>query len=266
MIRISDLDMVCPMCQKNDWCLVSDDGSACICTRVSEGAAKKCGKAGWLHILKPGEFAPKKHKQKPKPPINWQALIDLYVDKLRNSSMVLDIGIKQQTLADFCIGWTGDAFSFPMRDETTLPVGMQVRFRDGKKMTVKGSQVGLFIPNEMRIEDILVICEGLSDTAVFHELGIAAIGRYNCNSCGEMILNYLKWLPQVPNIVLVGDNDPAGMDGVKGLKELLLHNEIESLVVAPSKYNDVREAYTKGGLTKDRFYQILRKQLETKHG
>lgn len=42
----------CPICGKPDWCLVAPDGSAAICQRVTEGAVKKCGEAGWLHVLR----------------------------------------------------------------------------------------------------------------------------------------------------------------------------------------------------------------------
>jgi len=41
----------CPVCGKPDWCLVAPDGSAAICPRVKEGALRKCGDAGYLHIL-----------------------------------------------------------------------------------------------------------------------------------------------------------------------------------------------------------------------
>ena len=42
----------CPVCGKPDWCLVAEDGSAAICARIEEGSVKRCGDAGWLHILR----------------------------------------------------------------------------------------------------------------------------------------------------------------------------------------------------------------------
>ena len=41
----------CPVCGKNDWCLVSLDESAVICPRTERGAIKRIGEAGWLHVL-----------------------------------------------------------------------------------------------------------------------------------------------------------------------------------------------------------------------
>src|SRR5437879_4269411 len=40
----------CPICEKPDWCLRAEDGSAAICSRIE--SAKRCGEAGWLHVLR----------------------------------------------------------------------------------------------------------------------------------------------------------------------------------------------------------------------
>jgi len=261
MLRISDLDVVCPICSKPDYCLMSDDGLACICTRISAGSVKQCGSAGYLHILEKGKFKGKKFTPKERPDINWFNLMKMYEDKLRKSLEVLEIGLKEETLKQFCIGWDGQAFTFPMRDETTRPIGIQIRFKDGKKMTIKGSQAGLFMPNMLVIEDILAITEGLSDAATLTEMGVPAIGRFNCNSGGEMIVNYAKWLPKTPHIVLVGDNDGAGKEGLEALGALLTARGIGHTKVYPSKFKDVREAYVTKGLTKDDFYHIVKARI-----
>ena len=48
--------ILCPICGKPDWCLVSaenpDDPKAVLCCRIKEGAVKSLGTAGYLHILK----------------------------------------------------------------------------------------------------------------------------------------------------------------------------------------------------------------------
>jgi hypothetical protein len=262
MLRISDVGVKCPICDHPDYCLVSDDGLACICTRISGGSVKQCGNAGYLHILKKGEFKGKKFTPKEPPNINWFNLMKMYEDKLRKSLEVLDIGLRQGTLEQFCMGWDGKAFTFPMRDETTRPIGMQVRFKDGKKMTVKGSQAGLFMPNLLVIEDLLAITEGVSDAATLTEMGVPTIGRFNCNSGGDMIVNYCKWLPRCPKIVLVGDNDGAGKDGLDALGTKLTAKGIDHVKVYPTQFNDVREAYVTKGLTKEDFYQIVKAKGE----
>ena len=43
----------CPVCGKPDWCLVTGpqgDSTAAICARVE--SPKRCGEAGWLHVLR----------------------------------------------------------------------------------------------------------------------------------------------------------------------------------------------------------------------
>ena len=50
MPRVSKSNL-CPICDKPDWCLAASDGSAAICARIDEGSVKKCGDAGYLHIL-----------------------------------------------------------------------------------------------------------------------------------------------------------------------------------------------------------------------
>ena len=47
----------CPICTKSDWCLYAEDGSAAICARTEQGSTKRCGDAGWLHILRDNRIA-----------------------------------------------------------------------------------------------------------------------------------------------------------------------------------------------------------------
>ena len=48
-------DVVCPVCAKPDWCLVSSDDpenpSAAVCSRISEGSIRELPGCGYLHIL-----------------------------------------------------------------------------------------------------------------------------------------------------------------------------------------------------------------------
>lgn len=41
----------CPICGKEDWCLVAEDGSAAICPRTPDGAVKEIAGSGYLHRL-----------------------------------------------------------------------------------------------------------------------------------------------------------------------------------------------------------------------
>lgn len=54
-VRIADANVICPICGKPDWCLVSSDDpknpSAVLCSRISSNAVRKISDSGWLHIL-----------------------------------------------------------------------------------------------------------------------------------------------------------------------------------------------------------------------
>ncbi len=58
-LRVSR-ELPCPVCEKTDWCLVSEDKTACICPRTE--SAKRCGDAGFLHRLAdaPRSYGPRR--------------------------------------------------------------------------------------------------------------------------------------------------------------------------------------------------------------
>lgn len=41
----------CPVCDKPDWCSVSENGEVVICMRVSDGAHKATKNGGWTHLM-----------------------------------------------------------------------------------------------------------------------------------------------------------------------------------------------------------------------
>ncbi|MCK5615823.1 hypothetical protein KAR91_78895 [Candidatus Pacearchaeota archaeon] len=55
-IRIADAGVVCPICGKPDWCMVSsdnpDDPSAVVCSRIHDGSVRELPDCGYLHIRK----------------------------------------------------------------------------------------------------------------------------------------------------------------------------------------------------------------------
>ena len=46
----------CPVCDKPDWCLISEDGKAVICARIESDKPAGNRGAGWIHTL--GNFTP----------------------------------------------------------------------------------------------------------------------------------------------------------------------------------------------------------------
>jgi len=237
----------CPVCEKPDWCLYSEDGSAAICARVSEGSRKRSGDAGYLHILRTDDRGPKvvrrirraEGKRKYLP--DFDVLVRQY--QLRMSQRQLrwlgaSLGVSPQSLKRLCAGYDGKAFTFPMRDENMRIIGIRRRFGDGYKRALTGSTNGLFIPSGLNRDKPLFICEGPTDCAAALDLGFEAIGRPNCDSKIAMTVR----LARGRRVVIICDNDVPGREGAKKLAdELIGHCPHVKIICPPCAGMDLRE-------------------------
>lgn len=241
--------MPCPVCEKPDWCLVAEDGSAAICQRTQEGSVKRCGDAGWLHILRDG--LPKCSSQK----VYSKRLLDnsqggnkcfeelavkyqhqITSDLLETLSGFL--GVTITSLKRLRAGWDEAAYTFPMSNHFGNVIGIHRRFPDGRKVSVTGSKAGLFLPAELA-EGMMFICEGPTDTAAALDLGFNAIGRPNCNSLIEMTAGTVRGRGE---IVIIADNDHAGRAGAGRLADILaLHCNSVKIVCPPNGIKDLRQ-------------------------
>ena len=56
-VRVGDAGVICPVCAKPDWCLVSSDDpenpSAAVCSRINQGSIRELPGCGHIHILDP---------------------------------------------------------------------------------------------------------------------------------------------------------------------------------------------------------------------
>ena len=252
----------CPICEKPDWCLVAEDGSAAICQRIQEGSVKQCGDAGWLHVLSNRHNSHKGDRslrlisssgEKPKDfsEISRQYQQQLTEKKLRWLSIKL--GVSTQSLKRLRIGWDGQAYAFPMSDAEGQIIGIRRRFPDGRKLCVSGSRTGLFIPKKLSGKDTLLICEGESDTAAALDLAFSAIGRPNCTSCVDMTADFVKGR----EVVIIGDNDDGGRFGVERLSDtLVLYCKDVRIVYPPEGIKDLRQWF-QAGLTGNQLRQII---------
>ena len=263
MLRLYDLKQSCPICKKPEECLIAEDGSACICYHIQEGSVKRCGNAGFLHILKPGEFVPKHHTSPPKPPINWSLLDQIYRSKLTACENQLELGLTPSTLAEYGMGWNEEAWTFPMKDHTGQIIGIQRRYVNGFKATVEGGTPGIFIPNTLILtHNILVVCEGLSDAATAFELGFASVGKYNYSVGNEIVPKLVAGLSGLGIVIVVGDPDRDGRFGSNELKENIRAIGVDAIVIEPQNAKDLRDAYHRG-LTPRIFREIIRQELKS---
>lgn len=258
----------CPVCGKPDWCLIAPDKTAAICQRIQEGSVKRCGNAGWLHILvrKDANFRGL-NRHKAGIPVNFDqekdfggfaALYRQQISKERLHHLSEQLGVSAESLSRLSIGWDGKAYTFPMKSGYTGKIiGIRRRFPNGQKFTLTRSKTGLFIPADLPpAESLCLICEGPTDTAAALDLGFSAIGRPNCNSLIQMTASAVAGCKEV---VIAADNDAAGKDGAEKLSNYLaVRCRKVKVVCPPAGIKDLRQ-WLQRGLTADCLKQIIEK-------
>lgn len=236
MIPIYQTNSDCPICSRHDWCMIADDGTACICNRIEKGSVKQVGQ-GWLHILS-DQFKPKKTRIEA-PKANFTEIFKAYRKNVGNITESPIEGVRLDVLRDvYEMGYDGENYIFPMKDHTGTIIGLQRRKPDGSKLSVKASKVGLFIPKRV-LDGPILITEGLSDAAYCFQLGFTTIGRQNCSAKG---INYLKNILTScdKSVIIVADNDDVGREGARKVAEGLCMVSDCKIIVPPDK--DVRES------------------------
>jgi DNA primase len=209
-----------------------------------------CGKHGIVEEL--GlvvEAKPQPRKQQvwdvlQKACVNWGE--DL--DAVNPNPLSKEWHVRLEILRQLGYGWDGAAHTFPMYNENGIIIGILRRFANGRKVCVEGSQLGLFAPNLCRPEHTLLITEGVSDCAVALEIGFLAIGRPSATAGEKLIVKWLnKQWPKTYNIIIVADNDKAGLKGANDLYQTLVKVGWNCDVFVPPVGKDLREFTNKGG-------------------
>ncbi|MDB5325940.1 MAG: hypothetical protein JWM57_1509, partial [Phycisphaerales bacterium] len=122
------------------------------------------------------------------------------------------------------------------------------RHADGGKRCVAGSRLGLFLPatitndnNPPTPPDVLIITEGESDAAAALDLGLAAVARPGCASCGALASRYVDDL-RPGRVVIVADADEPGQRGAETLARCVATYGIPCRVLTPPEgAKDLRE-------------------------
>lgn len=224
---VEDLNIVCPICRKTDWCVISEHGFHAICGRTY--SIRKIGQSGYLHPCNIDMNNIEPSSGNVKVSINWRGLQDLYQNYYQNLNdvpqFILDLenefGI--QNLEDFNVGYDGEALTIPAYGNGQI-VGMYRRFPDGSKRMANGSSLGLvddLTPNPKG----LIICEGFTDTIAVHKHAYPlyrCIGRASCNT-GKEYIGLLMNQINPDNVIIIADNDKPGLDGARELFEFLKH-------------------------------------------
>ncbi len=169
-----------------------------------------------------------------------------------------NLGIKSDVLKQFAVGYTGYAYSFPMFDEDNCLIGIRIRFADGRKRAIEGSQNGLFVPvRKFNTKCPVFITEGESDCMALYQMGFQVIGRPGNLQCKQMTGQWMKNMG-FSEAIIIADNDEAGEKGAKDLADyLVFETGFAVKVIRPDKqYKDFREWFLNGVLREDIFEAI----------
>lgn len=276
----------CPICQKPDWCTLSNDGMMCVCKRVPSPHPAKSGQ-GWIHVLveRPKrEFIPRMprrprvqlfdatqtmagYRAEFEAPGGGRDLFDSLLD------VANDLNMSAAFIDRLLIGRSAfhHAWAFPMLDGNANCVGVRLReYGSSRKWSVSGSRDGLFFDPELQPREAIyngikgreiVIVEGATDCIAGYALGLPTVGRSSCGTGAEHIKQLCSRLT-VGRVTIVTDNDEykcrpdgtpwrPGVDGATRLAQQL--GRLYRIVTPPKK--DLREWYY-AGLTAETFWMV----------
>jgi len=262
MLRVSK-KMPCPVCDKPDWCLLAQDGSAAICQRIQKGSVKICGDAGYLHLLTNQPIDRQccsrqaiMEKQYESSDKDFTALQQQYYRQIKDEQIInlsQQIELSSHSLKRLGIGWAKEhrAWSFPMSDKDGMVRGIRLRSWHGGKWSVKGGREGLFIPTGQEHVYQLLVAEGPTDTAALLDLGFGVVGRPSARG-GEALLLQLIQQVKPESVVVVADTDQVGVDGAEQFaKKTRLYVRQVKIISPPPNIKDMRAWKQLGATRKD---------------
>jgi len=260
----------CPICGRNDWCLISDDNMAVICPRPSckhltnheYRFREDKGESGALYLHaskfdKDGKAdsyvytpLPLKKRQVRYPTPNLAARAVSFSAGANLLPLAELLGLPLDSISGLSIGRHLDSWTIPLCDEKGKIVGIRLRMDSGEKRSYRGGKNGLVVAwSKVKIDrSLLYICEGMSDMATLIALGLQAIARPG----RAVAFDYTKRLADRAwrDIVIVSDRDYDGMMSARKLAEYIKDSCRSVKVIIPPKYNDMREWYLAGTLSK----------------
>lgn len=253
----------CPVCSKPDWCLLSQDASACICPRTE--SKKFIEGSGYLHVLSETEWSKDQWKPEKKELPEHNEILAVMARKYYTActeEQQVDaderLGVSKHSLRRLGMGWCSSqsANTFPMFRHERRLVGIRMRGTDGRKWAIKGSKQGLFMPSNPGTGTRgIVICEGPTDTASMLDLGFDAIGRPSCMGATELILEVVIGRC----VAIMADRDGPGMDGAERLCAAIKRKTREVLIISPPPgYKDARSWYRGGELKRMEVVELLK--------
>ena len=161
------------------------------------------------------------------------------------------------------IGW----FTWPMFLAGQM-VGIRFRHLYGRKLSLKGSRSGMFIPTNLRQRDTLFVAEGATDTAAALTIGLNVIGRPQCKGFEREVVRIACDLR--PGLVVVVrdlgkvDSEISRRSSYKGaacLAAFLARTQAVKMYTPPAPARDFREA-VRNGLTAEQVHETLERDVK----
>lgn len=228
-------DSPCPVCGREKFCMVNDNRSAVLCTKVPSD--KPVGEAGYLHVLDP-------ERNEGWQPSELEQVFTGYRSNVLDGMPQLlaeDLGVTAESIEALGVGYfpSEQAWVWAEMDADGTVIGLLKRFVNGKKVMVKGSGRGLMYTRPLPRDDRpVVVIEGATDTLAAMDMGYLAVGRPSADGG----LSFLRSLLNGRDVIVVGENDEAGRKGM--LKTVsALRDSCSSVrsVLPPSRYKDLRQ-------------------------
>lgn len=237
--------------------MVARDGSIAVCPRTE--SERLFGDGGYIHVLGDGDHerllqiiaeAPK-----PEPRDFTGDMLD-YEEELDGTdlrALSASLGVETIHLRELRVGWcqAWNAYTFPMRSGDGKVIGIRIRSLDGDKWAISGSRAGLFIPDWLRGEGPLLLCEGPTSTAAARQLGYEAIGRPSASGGAAFCRTYCRGRKR--DVVIVADDDKpdkmgrcAGIAGAEALAKKLQGVTKSLKIIMPLKGKDIRDWLARG--------------------
>ena len=251
----------CPVCRHPDWCAVSADGAVALCQRVE--SARRVGEAGWLHRLT--DSRPRATPRSYTVPYGTDPVPELRplaeqfraaLDPGRLHQLAASLGLSEQSLQRLGVGWAADhgAWTFPMAHADGHVVGIRLRFPNGRKLAIKGSKEGLFLPDPPGVCSTprLLVCEGPTDTAALLDLGLEGVaGRPSCTGGIKQLVEVVR-RRRAREVVIVADADEPGQRGAHYLATVLtVYSPAVRVIQPPPGVKDARDWLRAGGTAAD---------------
>lgn len=257
----------CAICGKPDWCLVAPDGCALICARPQGEAnsVKRCGDAGWLHILdkdKAIAVAPGLLKEVPtarRTPEElsriWSEIVSKSVGRNRTADISDQLDFHPGPLGDR-VATMEDRLFFKESDAYGRMCGITIRYLDGRKKAVFGSRRGLF-SNVSAWTNFLgqevFMPEGATDCLAGQKFGLTCVGRPSNTSGVEIVAKFIENRGSASTVIL-GENDrksdgewPGYLGTIEFCRRLSARlNKPVKMAMPPGCHKDLRAAVTAG--------------------